>query len=135
MADMWMSITLFCLSFPRFPGIVSCVEHGDLRCERGGSDPAGGGWHQTARHHGEAAGGRRRHRPACSFAEVDLDARRKGQADGPNKKKFIWVQLATAIQKECHKLKEVAVEAGSTAQKAIRFHMKHAVTSSAYIII
>ena len=60
--------------FPRIPGAVRCEQHGDLRPERGGSDPAGAGRGQTARRHGDEAGGRRRHRRARSYTEVDLDA-------------------------------------------------------------
>lgn len=49
------------------------MQRGDLRRERGGSDPAGGGRGQTAHRHGEEAGGRPRHRRARSYTEVGLD--------------------------------------------------------------
>lgn len=59
-------------SFPRIPGAVLREQRGDLRPERGGADPAGGGRGQTARRHGEEAGGRPRHRRARPYTEVDL---------------------------------------------------------------
>ncbi len=59
--------------FPRIPGAVLCEQRGNLRRERGGTDPAGGGRGQTARCHGEEAGGQQRHRWDRSCTEVDLD--------------------------------------------------------------
>lgn len=66
--QLWFQTGFF--NFPRIPGAVLREQRGDLRPERGGTDPAGGGRGQTARRHGEEAGGRPRHRRARPNAEV-----------------------------------------------------------------
>lgn len=62
--------------FPRIPGVVLRQQHCNLRPERNGTDPAGGGWGQAAHRHGEKTGGRARHRRARSHTEVDQDQNR-----------------------------------------------------------